>query len=553
MSAVTSPAVRSLLAATMLAACGSTSSTTQPAPLVPPGPTEPPPTDVPPTDPPETFPVQTATPQALAFPDEAFRATKPAAGPPRPFGLPAMKPLTLKNGIKVYLVERHDLPLISLDLNFDGGALVDPPGKEGLAAACMDLVTEGTTALDKVAFSAALADRASSISSYAGDDSQGVAMDALSANFEPTLALMADSIRSPGLREADFQRLIARRIEAIKQSKGSPASLAARVQDRIYFGDGSPEGALVTEASLAAITLDDCRTYAATWLKPKNARLFVVGDLTAEQVRAAFEGGAFAGWTGAAPTPPTVPAPKPLDGRIFFVDVRGAAQSQVVAMHGGPARTAKDFFANSMMSTILGGGFSSRINMNLREDKGYAYGARGGFAYSRRGGVFTAGASVRTDASYQSLLELHREISAMQTGDAPATAAELERERQGAILSLPSRFATGNAALGTFRGLVYYGLPLTYYNSYVAQLGKVTTAQLAASAKTHLRPKALQYLVVGDGEAPVIVRDGKENVPLLKDGKPVTLRQALADLAASGGVGAGALVELDADAQPVGR
>ncbi len=537
----------------LAAACGG-SHTTQPAPLVPPTPTPPGPTpSKDPVVPPETFPIQPAQPQALTFPDEAFRKTQPTAGAPRSFALPTMKPFTLGSGIKVYLVERHDLPLVSMELNFDGGSLVDPPGKAGLAEACMDLVTEGTEALDKVAFSAALADTASTISSYAGDDSQGVAMDSLSRHADATLALMADAIQRPGLRQVDFDRLIARRIESVRQAKGSPGPIAGRVSDPIYFGSTSPEGAVVTEASLGAITLADCRTHAQTWLRPKGARLFVVGDFTEAQVRAAFEKGPMASLTGEPPAMPKVPAPASLAGRIFFVDVRGAAQSQVSVMHGGPARTDKGYFANTLMSAIFGGSFSSRVNMNLREDKGYAYGARGGFAYSRRGGSFSASSSVRTDASYQSLLELASEMKALQSGATPATAVELERERQGAMLALPSRFATGASSLGAFRGLVYYGLPLNYYNSYASQMGKVTTKALAASAKQFLRPADAKYLVVGDGDAAMIVRDPatKKDEPLLKDGKPVTLRQALTDLAASGTLGAGGLVELDADAKPV--
>jgi zinc protease len=240
-----------------------------------------------------------------------------------------------------------------------------------------------------------------------------------------------------------------------------------------------------------------------------------------------------------------------MKGRIFFVDVPGAAQSQVQLMHFGPLRTAPDYMATTLMSSILGGGFSSRLNMNLREDKGYSYGARGGFGYTRFFGTFGAGASVRTDATYQTVLEIVHEVSALATAKTPPTAAELDREKTGAILGLPGRFATSSAALQAFRGLVYFGLPLDYYASYVAKMGKVDAAQVAKAAKAHLKPGDAVFLVVGDGSAPVKVRNGKTDEPLLKDGQPVTLRQALADLAASGDLGKGALVVLDADGKPV--
>jgi predicted Zn-dependent peptidase len=205
-----------------------------------------------------------------------------------------------------------------------------------------------------------------------------------------------------------------------------------------------------------------------------------------------------------------------------------------------------------MMAAVFGGSFTSRINMNLREDKGYSYGARGGFSYSREFGTFSAGSSVRTDATYQSLLEIDRELKAMWSGKKPVTREELEREKTGAILSLPARFATANAALGQYRGLVYFGLPLDYYASYVAKLDKVTLRDVSAAAAKHLRPGQAVYLVVGDADAKMIVRDGSgKDVPLVKDGQHLTLRQALVELAARGDVGGGGLVQLDADAKLV--
>lgn len=520
----------------------------------PTGPAEPSQPETPPATPaPEAPPVtvtQSAAPQELAFPDEAFRAAQPAAAAPRPFRLPKIKPFMLKSGIKVFLVEQHTLPIVSLDLNFDGGSRLDPPGKDGLASVCMSLVNEGTQALDKIAYNEALADLASTIATYAAPDSQGVSMSSLSKNVDATLALFRQVLLTPGMRPADLDRLAKRRIESIRQSKGSPASIANRVSDALLFGPNHPLGSVETEGSINAITLDDCKRHFAQWVHPRGARLFVVGDMTEAQLRKAFDGPDLAAFTGATPPMPAVPKPESLAGRIFLVHVPGAAQSQVQALHFGPKRTSPDYFATSMMAAVFGGNFTSRINMNLREDKGYSYGARGGFAYSREFGTFSAGSSVRTDATYQSLLEIDRELKALWSGKKPINKKELEREKTGAILSLPARFATANAALGQYRGLAYFGLPLDYYASYVSKLDKVTLRDVSAAAAKHLRPGQAVYLVVGDADAKMIVRDesGKD-VPLLKEGQPVTLRQALADLAARGDVGGGGLVQLDADAK----
>jgi predicted Zn-dependent peptidase len=538
-----------LLPLIVLAACKTTPATmpVQPAPPVAETPA---PSPVQEPEPVHTV-TQTATPQDLVFPDEAFRATQPAAGPQRPFHLPAVKPFTLNNGIKVYLVEQHALPLVSIDLSFEGGSMTDPAGKEGLASVCMAMLTEGTARLDKLQFSEALADVASNVNSYASDDAQGITLSSLSKHFDATFALFVEALRTPGFRAKDFDRMIKRRSESVRQARGNPAAVANRVAGPVLYGAKHPFGTVTTEQSLHAITLDDCKAYATTWLEPAKAKLFVVGDLTEAQVRRYFEGEALAGWKGRGPRLAKLPAPKGLAGRIFFVNVPGAAQSQVTALHFGPKRNARDYFATSMLGAVFGGGFSSRINMNLREDKGYSYGARGGFGYTRDYGTFTASASVRTDATYQTLLEIEHELKALASGAKPIADDELTREMQGAILGLPGRFQTAQAALGQYRGLVYFGLPLDYYNSYVANLGRVTKASVKTAATKYLKPEQLVYVVVGDGDAKVVVRSGDKDVPYEKDGQQLTLRQALADLAARGEVGKGGLVELDPDGRVI--
>ncbi len=544
-----------VLAAALLAACcppaagpALVAEPTQPEPT----PDEPTPDEpTPPPTPPEPSPVtQTASPQELVFPEEAFRATQPVPGPVRPFKLPAVQTFKLASGTEVFLVEQHTLPIVSMDFTFDGGAIADPPGKEGLASVCMAMMGEGTVGKDKVAFSEALADIASSVSAYAGADTQGVSLSSLSKHLDATFVLFADVLLNPGFRPDDFDRMVKRRIEAIKQAKGSPDAIVGRIAGPVLYGATHPYGRITTEASLAALTLDDCRAYHARQLHPGGARLFVVGDITPEQIRARFTGPLLATWKGKAPKLPKLPKPATAKARIVFVDVPGATQSQVGFTHFGPLRTAPDYLPTTLAGTIFGGGFTSRVNMNLREGKGYSYGARGGFQYSRQYGAVTAGASVRADATYQSLIELHRELVALQSGKAPATAPELDREKAGAILGMPSRFASAGASLGMFRSLVYFGLPLDYWTTYVPKVEKVTAAQVTAAARKHLKPGQAVFLVVGDGSVPVIVHQNGKDEPLLRDGQPVTIRQALDELVTSGALGNGSLLVLDADGKP---
>jgi predicted Zn-dependent peptidase len=497
---------------------------------------------------------QTATPQQLQFPEgEPFRLQQPQAGPPRPFQLPQVKPFRLDNGLQVFLVERHTLPLVSMDLNFDGGALRDTRGKDGLASICMAMLTEGTQQLDKIQYTEALADIASSIDSYASDDTAGLVLSSLSKHLDATFALFADTLLSPGFRASDFERIVKRRIEGVRQLKGSPQSVSVRVSGPVLYGGAHPFGAVATEASLAALRIEDCKQYVASALGPKGARLFVVGDLTEAQIRAYFSKGAIASWKGAPARLPVLPAPASMPARIALVHIPGAAQSVVSFLHFGPRRSAPDYFPNTLMAAVFGGGFSSRINMNLREAKGYSYGARGGFSYTKQYGVFTASASVRTDTTYQTLLEIDHDVRELSEAKRPVATEELDREKQGAILSLPAQFATSQAALGQYKRLVYFDLPLDYYNAYVDKVAQVSEAQVKAAAARQLKPGRGMFLVVGDADAKVIVRDPNgQDVPYTKDGQQLTLRQALADLARRGDVGKGTLIELDADGRPRG-
>ncbi|HEY4242717.1 MAG TPA: pitrilysin family protein [Kofleriaceae bacterium] len=541
----------------VLAACGGAPKH-EPAPPAPaPAPEAPMPTQ--PAAPPAPL-TQSAQPQALAFPDEAFRATQPGPEPERPFHFPPVHTFTLKNGLKVFLVEQHTLPIVSMDLNFDGGGLADPKGKDGMAGVCASLLTEGTEKLDKLQYAGALADIASNINAYATDDAHGVTLSTLTKHLDATFALFADTLRTPGLRPSDFDRLVKRRIEGVKQAKGNPAAVSSRITGAVLYGLDHPFGAIVNEKSLGSVTLDDCKKFAHDWFQPKGARLFVVGDLTEAQVRGLFEAsgsgtGALASWKGTMPHAPALPAPHTMKGRIFFVNIPGAAQSSISYLQFGPKRSAAEYFQNAMMGAVFGGGFASRINMNLREDKGYSYGARGSFTYTRSYGTFSAGAPVRADASYQTLLEIDREIKDISGGKKPIIADELEREKRGAVLGLPARFSTGQSALGQYRSLVYFGLPLDYYASFVANVNKVTLAQAAASAAHQLKPGNAVYVVVGDADAKMIVHEKQgdkwADVPYTKDGQQLTLRQALDDLAKRGDVGKGGLVELDVEGHPV--
>ena len=458
----------------------------------------------------------------LVFPDAEFRSKAPVAGAPRAAVTPKAERWKLANGMEVLLVERHELPVVTLELVLEGGSAWDPLGKEGLASVCMALQGEGTRALDKLQFAEALADLGSTVATWASVDQQGMQAAALKRNLLPTLDLFADTVLRPGLRPDDLARLVARRQAALQASKGNPASVAARIGAAVAFGPAHGWGRLVQQQSLGALTAGDCQSHAGQ-LSPTHAKLFVVGDLTRAEVDKEV-GKRLQGWKPQKSTRPAVGPATPMEGKVFFVEQPGAEQTIIAVMHQGPQRKAKDYEATTLMMAILGVGFSSRINMNLREKHGWAYGAGGGYGYRPEGSLLNLQASVRADATLPAITELFGEMTVMR--DQPPTSAEVERERQGAILSLPARWASGRSIANTFQTLLYHGLTLDWYAGYVARTQAVSAESIQAAAKAHVRPIDAQLLVVGD---------------------PVKVRTQLDALLADGPLKGGKLVRLDSD------
>ncbi len=466
-----------------------------------------------------------APPAAVTWPDEPFRATRPTPGPVPETPQPKLEQFTLDNGLEVYLVHQDILPTVTINIAFETGSANDPGNKQGRSSLCIDLLSEGTKNLDKVAFETKQADHAVNIYSFSGTESSSIGVSALKAQLDPALDLLAEMLREPGLRAEDLDRLRERNKATVLQQKGSPGSIARRVLGSVVWGKKHPYGGVTTEKTLSAITLADCKKVVSK-LRPRGARMFVTGQVTAAEIKQAFTS-KFGFWKGAAPKSKKIAKAKPGAGTIYLVHSPGAAQSVISVATPGPKRDAADYVPTEMMAKILGGSFSSRINMNLREDKGYAYGGRGSFRYYRGGSHFSAGSSVRTDATGPALREIAKEIAGMR--DAPVTPEELKREREGALLALPARFSTARRTLGSFSNLVFYGLPLDWYATYQSQLAKLDAAAIQKAATDHLPQTGYVVLVVGDAE--VVYDDLK----------------AIADEKVFGG---GGIKVLDADGQP---
>ncbi len=427
--------------------------------------------------------------------DDAFRKVQPAAAAEKPFAVPPVQTAKAA-GFEIVLVEDHSLPAVNLRIAFPSGSAVDDAAHAGRTALCVRTLNEGPARLTKVAYEEALADLAVNVDIGAGTEQTVLSLRALKEVWRPALDLAIEVVAKPGLRADDLDRVRARALAQLAQQKGSAAGIAARLQNRVLWGEQHPLGALVTEATLKAVTPADCAAV-AKGLAPGGARVFVAGDVTLDEVKAALtETTAAAGFAGRAKTSPSLPPPRTAGApTVVFVDVKGAEQSVVTLLAEGPTRQAADHEATSVMMNIFGGGFSSRVNMNLREKHGYTYGARAGLSYTKQRGVFSAGASVRTDATGAALKELALELANMKAG--PLTADEVARERDGALAALPATFATSTSTLDAWSGVYFYGLPKDTLQQQPKKLRALTDTSLAATAKQRL-PKAVRVFVVGD-------------------------------------------------------
>ncbi len=442
----------------------------------------------------KTLAAPAASDATPVFADEPYRATQPQPGKPRPAPSPKPDTFTLKNGMEVVLIERHQLPTVSMELQLVGGSRLDPPDRRGRASACTQLWGDGSDKRDKLQLAEALADLGSSLGASASTEHTSFELSSLTRNLPATLDILAEVLLHPGLRPDELARITGRRKAALLAARSNPGQLASRLVGALAYGPDNPRGWLTTEASLSALTAGDCRAH-VDGHGPNGATLFVVGDISKAQVIDHLER-RLGGWRALGRQDAGPVAIAPVAGRLFVSDVPGAEQTVVAVFHPGPTRTANDFDATQVLASILSSGFSSRINQNLREKHGWAYGAGGNYGYSRDGSVLVIQASVRADATGPSVREILKEMAAAR--EAEATAEELSREKDGAILSLPARWSTGRSIGSTFQSLRYFGLPWAYYDGFVARVQKVDAAAVQAAAKAWVRPDAAQVLVVGD-------------------------------------------------------
>jgi zinc protease len=429
---------------------------------------------------------------------QSWRKEAPKAGPPPELHLPVPKTFALKNGLRIYLVEEHTLPVISAALVDLAGGGENPADKPGLAAFTAQMLTEGTGDRSSVE----LADDVHSIGallvSTATVDNAAASIGVLSNNTDAAFTLLADVSLHPAFKAEEVERIRKQRLVAIQQEGDQPVATAVRVGRKALYGDspyGYPNSG--TTASVKAITREELQRFWVEHYSPGNAALFLAGDVTEPEARRLAEKD-FGSWTasGGATTAAIPQAPAASARRVVIVDKPGAPQTALIAFGLGVPRSTPDYPALNVMNSVLGGLFSSRINMNLREKNGFTYGAFSQFSFNRGDGPFLAGARVRTDVTGPAGRELFAELNRMRTD--PATEDELRLAKENALRSLPGNFETVADTAELMSEIFTYGLPANYYQTLPQQYEEVTAAEVEKTAKDHLHPENLIVVAVGD-------------------------------------------------------
>ncbi len=427
----------------------------------------------------------------------------PATGTPPELKLPEMQRLTLDNGLRVLLAERHAAPVVQAQLIFDGGFAADPAERLGLASQAMDMLDEGTAHYDALELSKALERVGASLSTGASLDVATVNLSSLSTRLAPAFELMAEVVRKPRFPAEQLERLRAQHLAALQQEKSEPTTLALRVLPPLLYGNAHPYGKPMTgsgeAATVTAITGADLQDFQRRWLRPDNATLIVVGDVSADPLKSMVEA-SFGDW-GAPKSPPMLVEPMPVElpkqMRVFLLDRPGAEQSVIIAGHLAPLRSDPQEIPMTAVNTVLGGSFISRLNLNLREAKHWSYGASSFLMDTRSQRPFILHAPVQTDKTAAAMREMLGEIQGI-LGARPVTDTELEAARNTLTLKLPGQHETTGAILGSLAEQVIYGLPENYFNRFVRDVRELKVNDLPPAARRLLQPAALTWVVVGD-------------------------------------------------------
>jgi zinc protease len=427
------------------------------------------------------------------------RSRLPEPGATRRFIFPAIEKSALSSGLRVWTVRHTAIPVVTLTLLVRRGAADDPAGKEGLAAISVDMLDEGSGTRSAIEIHEALARVGAQLDSDIGSDAAILTVTALSRFAGPALALFADMVARPSLTEADFERVRQLRLHRLTQLRDMPGAVADRAFVRLLYG-AHPYGhtPLGSERSLSSMSVDDVRRFHQTMIRPAEATLVVSGDCEHAEI-ARLAAAAFDGWTGSSTGALPAMTALPQPGRLNVIARPGAPQSELRIGQVAVPRNTPDYHALVAANMVLGGQFVSRINLNLREEKGFTYGARTSFDFRRLAGPFSLQASVHTAATAEAIEESLQEITAIR-GSRPVTADELALGVAALTRGYARSFETAEQVGRAATQIALYDLPDDYFAEFVPKVEAVTVEDVTRAAAEHLDPSRMTTLIVGDYE-----------------------------------------------------
>ena len=432
----------------------------------------------------------------------------PVVGDSPSVSFPSLQTTTLSNGLKVILAERPAIPTVSLSLQLDAGYAADQLGIPGTASLAMEMMDEGSTSRSALQINDELQRLGARLSTDSNLDMSSVTLSVLTEHLPGALDIYADVIRNPSFPTDEFERLKRQQLARIQREKSSPTQIALRVFPRVVYGDthayGVPLTGSGTEAAVTVLTRQNLSDFHATWFRPNNGTLVVVGDVSMAELAPGLER-VFADWRPAdVPTKNLEAVTHKDSSAVYLIDRPGSQQSLIMSGHVAPAKSNPAEIAIETMNTVLGGSFSSRINMKLREDKHWSYGARTRLIDARGPRPFIVTAPVQTDRTKESMQEIYAELTGIRS-DRPVTSEELAKAQDLRTLTLPGRWETNGAVSGDIVSMVRYGLAFDHYDTYVAQVRSLELSDIAAAARNIIQPDRLVWIVVGDR---AVIEDG---------------------------------------------
>ena len=430
----------------------------------------------------------------------ALVGERPGSAPPRSWEFPAFERSRLAGGLHLILCHLPGRPLAAARVVLGAGGVAEPAGQAGVATLAARALTEGTEALDAHALAEAMEGLGAEIRGEVSWDAMHVRLDVPTRRLGPALELLADVVRRPAFRDSEVDRLRKERLDQIAQERMDPAVVAARAYQRSVFVPGAAYARPLQgdEATVAGLDCDVVAEFYFGRLVAGAATLIVAGDLSGIDVAALAES-AFGPWPAVDEEgEPPVVAEQEAGRRIVLVDRPGSVQSALAMGHAGPRRDTPDYVATSTMAMVLGGVFGSRLNLKLREEKGFTYGAFAGYEFRRHGGVFVARSAVRTEDTAEAVSDAVGEIVRTHEGGIPEE--ELASVREYRVGIYPIAYERPAAVAAGLAELVIHGLPDGWFAQMRRELAGVTAADVSAAAAAHLRPDAMAVVVVGDAE-----------------------------------------------------